>query len=125
MATPESMMSEPLPSEPDISWSWKRSELAGLSRESPGHLSWMDVSLTTALTAAASPVLERLADQIRNGPFCLLLADRECRIVRMWSGQRHLRASLEAGGITVGAGLQEAAWARKGSEPRSSSDAPS
>lgn len=92
---------------PEIAASWRRSTIAGLSRESDGRVSATDVDGSSVLMAAAAPVLGELAEKLGDGPFCLILADRDCRIVYRSSGDRRLGAALEANGITVGSGLSE------------------
>lgn len=92
---------------PEIAASWRRSTIAGLSRESDGRVSTTDVDGSSVLMAAATPVLGDLAEKLGDGPFCLILADRDCRIVYRSSGDHRLGAALEANGITVGSGLSE------------------
>ncbi|NWJ71065.1 hypothetical protein HX744_11110 [Pseudonocardia sp. ICBG1122] len=61
-------------SRPAIAASWRRSALAGLSRESSGVAEVGEVNLRTALVGAAQPVLDALADQLGDSPVSLMLA---------------------------------------------------
>lgn len=92
---------------PDIALSWRRAAIAGVDPDSVGDISIADVDRSSRLFTAAEPVLRDLAGQLEDQSLCLMLADRDCRIVYQWSGDRRLRSALESGGVTVGTGLDE------------------
>ncbi|MEU1520329.1 helix-turn-helix domain-containing protein [Streptomyces sp. NPDC005811] len=88
---------------PEIARSWWRSELSGLSPTAPNlRLEPDAVDGRSRLVAAAEPVLADLATEIGDADFCVLLADRESRIVNMPFGARQLRARLETLGVVAG-----------------------
>ncbi|WP_345411746.1 GAF domain-containing protein, partial [Pseudonocardia xishanensis] len=94
-------------SRPAIAASWRRSALAGLSRETSGLADIGEVNLTTALVRAAHPVLHALGDQLGDSPVCLMLADRDGHVVFQAAGDRRLRTALEDQAIVVGSRLGE------------------
>lgn len=88
---------------PEIAHSWWRSEMSGLSPEVPNLRMEPDaVDRRSRLVAAAEPVLTELAEQLGDADFCVLLADRESRIVDMPIGARRLRGRLEGLGVVAG-----------------------
>ncbi|MCX4703821.1 sigma-54-dependent Fis family transcriptional regulator [Streptomyces sp. NBC_01373] len=88
---------------PQIAHSWWRSEMSGLSPDAPNLRVEADaVDRRSRLTAAAEPVLAELAEQLGDADFCVLLADRESRIVDMPIGARRLRDRLEGLGAVAG-----------------------
>ncbi len=99
---------------PEIAVSWRRSEVSGLDPESGGLLTHTDVHTTSRLMVAAGPVLRDLAAQLEGTGLCFYLADRECRIVYEWIGDREIRRIMSACGITIGAGLEETAAGTNG-----------
>lgn len=77
----------------DIAMAWRRAELSGLR---PGtaldRLEQAEVDPGSRLVQAAAPVLDELAEQLAGSGYCLLLADRDARIVdRRFSGARVAR----------------------------------
>lgn len=94
---------------PEIASSWRRAELFGVDRASLGPLHTAEVDHSSRLMVAAEPVLCDLAERLAERPFALMLADRDCRIVHQWTGQRSLRTELTDNGITIGSVLDESA----------------
>jgi transcriptional regulator of acetoin/glycerol metabolism len=94
---------------PEIASSWWRSEMSGLTPAAANLRVEPDaVDRRGRLVAAAEPVLAELAEQLGDADFCVLLADRESRIVDMPVGARSLRDRLEAvGAVTGGVFLEE------------------
>ncbi|GLF95467.1 sigma-54-dependent Fis family transcriptional regulator [Streptomyces yaizuensis] len=88
---------------PEIAHSWWRSERSGLTPTAPNLRVEPDaVDRRGRLRAAAGPVLAELAGQLGDADFCVLLADRESRIVDLSCGARPLRDRLEALGVVAG-----------------------
>ncbi|MFG3207410.1 sigma-54-dependent Fis family transcriptional regulator [Streptomyces sp. NPDC048192] len=88
---------------PEIARSWWRSELSGLTPTAANLRVEPDaVHRRGRLVSAAEPVLSELAEQLGSADFCVLLADRESRIVGLPVGSRPLRARLEALGVVTG-----------------------
>ncbi|MET0189108.1 MAG: hypothetical protein ABW212_08935, partial [Pseudonocardia sediminis] len=92
---------------PEIASSWRRSQMSGMGPESGGRFTVVDVDRASRLAVAAAPVLDGLAGQLDEQSLCLMLADRDCRIVFQTSGDRRLRSALESGGVMVGSGVGE------------------
>lgn len=92
---------------PDIARSWRRAELFGVDPESGGRMSISDVDGGSRFMRAAGPVVRQLAAQLGDEPLCLMLADRNCRIVYQSSGDRRLQNALQRGGIVIGSGVDE------------------
>ncbi|MCT9081841.1 sigma-54-dependent Fis family transcriptional regulator [Streptomyces fulvoviolaceus] len=88
---------------PEIAHSWWRSEMSGLTPAAPNLRVEPDaVDRRSRLAAAAEPVVAELAEQLGDADFCVLLADRESRIVDMPVGARALRDRLEGLGTVAG-----------------------
>ncbi|GHB83235.1 sigma 54 type regulator [Streptomyces umbrinus] len=88
---------------PEIAHSWWRSEMSGLSPDTPNLRVEPDaVDRRSRLTAAAEPVLAELAEQLGDRDFCVLFTDRESRIVDMPIGAGRLRDRLEGLGVVAG-----------------------
>jgi transcriptional regulator of acetoin/glycerol metabolism len=68
---------------------WRRARLAGLAPSTAvDRLAQAEVDPRSRLVQAAAPVLDELAEQLQGSGYCLLLADRDARIVeRRWSGR--------------------------------------
>lgn len=80
----------------EIALSWKRSHQFGLPRSrAVDGLPSEDYDPSSRLLAAASPVLDELADQVAAGPLCLLLADDDGRILDRRLGTPTLERSLD------------------------------
>ncbi|MDZ7881906.1 MAG: helix-turn-helix domain-containing protein [Mycobacterium sp.] len=81
---------------PVIAHAWKRARLSGLN---PGmavrnsHV--VDVDQRSRLMQAATPVLDLMNVELRDTPFTVLLADRDCAIVARRLGQTKLGKILD------------------------------
>jgi transcriptional regulator of acetoin/glycerol metabolism len=95
------------PTRLEIARSWRRAELFGLDPATPGTPTISDVDVSSRLMVAATPVVEDLAERLVGHDFCLILADREGRVVHEWSGSRRLRTRLEVHGVAIGSELRE------------------
>jgi transcriptional regulator of acetoin/glycerol metabolism len=73
----------------EIAQSWRRSELSGLTPATPTDgLEVADIDRNSRLLRAATPVLDEVATHLAATSFCVVLADRDCRIVaRRFSGR--------------------------------------
>ncbi|MFE4670784.1 sigma-54-dependent Fis family transcriptional regulator [Streptomyces sp. NPDC056716] len=91
------------PSRSDIALSWKRSSMSGL-RPSSGvaHLPVADIDRRGRLMTAATPVLDRLAQELADTGYSLLLADRQAQLTDVRVGRSGLRARLERDGAVLG-----------------------
>ncbi|PND54400.1 transcriptional regulator [Mycobacterium sp. ENV421] len=100
-ATPPSMR-------PDIAMSWRRSTLSGVE---PSMTPRIDVTLDfnndSRLLRSAAPVLEELGREIADAGLCLLLADRDGRIVRSVIDNPVLERRIADLGIVTGARFSE------------------
>jgi transcriptional regulator of acetoin/glycerol metabolism len=80
----------------EIQQAWKRAALNGLD---PGaavaETELADVDPRSRLMLAARPVLDDFADQLAGTPYCVMLADREARIIDRRCGQVGLNALLD------------------------------
>lgn len=94
---------------PEIALSWRRSEVSGLDPETPNMRFEPDAARRrTRLLTAASPVLARLADHLSAAPYCVMLADRESRLMEDPIGSSALRGQLATvGSIAGGVFLEE------------------
>ncbi|MFI5614255.1 sigma-54-dependent Fis family transcriptional regulator [Amycolatopsis sp. NPDC051903] len=93
---------------PQIADSWRRSQLFGVAPDlDPGVVSLADVDAGSRLMVAAGPVLDRLTQQLEGTRFCVLLADRDCRLVFRWFGHRPLQLELENIGVLLGSHFAE------------------
>lgn len=73
----------------DIAMAWRRAQLAGLAPTTAvDRLTQTDVDPRSRLVQAAAPVLDELAGQLEGTGYCLILADRDARIVdRRFAGR--------------------------------------
>lgn len=93
---------------PEIALSWRRCRMSGLGPAAPDLRIEPDaVDRRSRLAAAARPVLEELAEQLGDAAFCVILADRESRIVDVPVGARGLRDRLEGLGAVAGGVFME------------------
>ncbi|MDX3228334.1 sigma-54-dependent Fis family transcriptional regulator [Streptomyces sp. ME19-01-6] len=93
---------------PEIALSWRRCRMSGLGPAAPDLRVEPDaVDRRSRLVAAAQPVLAELAGQLGDAAFCVMLADRESRIVDMPDGARRLRDRLAALGVVTGGVFME------------------
>jgi transcriptional regulator of acetoin/glycerol metabolism len=81
---------------PEIELAWRRAALAGLDPgQEVGGSVLSDVDRRSRLAIAAEPVLDRMARDLADTRFSVLLADDTSVIVDRRIGQRSLRAALE------------------------------
>lgn len=100
-ATPPSMR-------PDIVMSWRRSTLCGVEPGKTPEIDWTpDFDNDSRLLRSAMPVLEELGHEIAGAGLCLLLADRDGRIVRSVVDSSVLARRIEHLGIVTGARFNE------------------
>ncbi|MER6077389.1 helix-turn-helix domain-containing protein [Streptomyces sp. NPDC001833] len=95
---------------PEIALSWHRSAMSGLTTSTPDIPVHPDAAdRRSRLVVAAEPVLAEIADQLGDmAAFCVLLADRDARIVNVPVGAGSLRRRLEGlGGVPGGLFLEE------------------
>ncbi|MGW1024266.1 hypothetical protein ACWD4J_11210 [Streptomyces sp. NPDC002577] len=94
---------------PEIALSWRRSAMSGLTTSAsdiPVHPEAAD--RRSRLVVDAEPVLAEVAEQLGDMGFCVLLADRDARIVNVPVGAGTLRKRLEGlGGVPGGVFLEE------------------
>ncbi|MGW6378950.1 sigma-54-dependent Fis family transcriptional regulator [Rhodococcus sp. NPDC055112] len=93
---------------PEIALSWKRSALSGVG---PGDGfdadPATDLDLSSRLLRAARPILDEVAIQIAGTGLCLLLADRDCRIVARVFDNHQVERHLEKLGAVIGSRFGE------------------
>jgi transcriptional regulator of acetoin/glycerol metabolism len=93
---------------PDIVHSWRRSTLSGVEpRTKPQIDPTLDFDNDSRLLRSAIPVLEELGQEIAEAKLCVLLADREGRIVRSVIDDASLARRIENLGIVPGARFDE------------------
>ncbi|MER5435878.1 helix-turn-helix domain-containing protein [Streptomyces sp. NPDC002588] len=94
---------------PEIALSWRRSAMSGLTTSTPDIPVDPDAAdRRSRLVMAAEPVLAEVAEQLGDMDFCVLLADRDARIVNVPVGAGTLRRRLEGlGGVPGGLFLEE------------------
>jgi sigma-54 dependent transcriptional regulator, acetoin dehydrogenase operon transcriptional activator AcoR len=102
------------PARVEIARSWRRAELFGVDPAAPGTPTITDVDRSSRLMLAAGPVVDELALRLDGHGFCLILADREGRVVHQWSGDPRLRTALESHGVAIGSELREDAAGTNG-----------
>lgn len=93
-----------------IALSWQRSASSGLE---PAHSleqsSLRDVDRRSRLLAAANPILDRMESVLDGSGYCVLLADRDARLVDLRFGTRELRKHVFGVGAVVGRSFTEEA----------------
>ncbi|MBP1162700.1 transcriptional regulator of acetoin/glycerol metabolism [Rhodococcus sp. PvR044] len=96
------------PVRPEIALSWKRSALSGVG---PGDGfdadPATDLDLSSRLLRAARPILDEVAIQIAGTGLCLLLADRDCRIVARVFDNHQVERKMEKLGAVIGSRFGE------------------
>ena len=79
-----------------IADSWRRSQLSGLSPSSTVDALKVDEYDTASrLLRAADPVLNKMAEALDGWDYCVMLADRDARIVATRWGRAHFRRVFE------------------------------
>ncbi|AYJ47054.1 sigma-54-dependent Fis family transcriptional regulator [Rhodococcus sp. P1Y] len=93
-----------------IALSWQRSASSGLE---PAHSleqsSLRDVDRRSRLLAAANPILDRMESVLDGSGYCVMLADRDARLVDLRFGTRELRDKVFGVGAVVGRSFTEEA----------------
>ncbi|OZC52997.1 transcriptional regulator [Rhodococcus sp. RS1C4] len=93
-----------------IALSWQRSASSGLE---PAHSleqsALRDVDRRSRLLAAADPILDRMESMLDGSGYCVLLADRDARLVDLRFGTRTLRDVVFGVGAVVGRSFTEEA----------------
>lgn len=93
-----------------IALSWQRSASSGLE---PAHSleqsAIRDVDRRSRLLAAADPILDRMESMLDGSGYCVLLADRDARLVDLRFGTRTLRDVVFGVGAVVGRSFTEEA----------------
>lgn len=93
-----------------IAMSWQRSASSGLEpAHSLEHSSLRDVDRRSRLLAAADPILDRMESMLEGSGYCVLLADRDARLVDLRFGTRELRDIVFGVGAVVGRSFTEEA----------------
>ncbi|BBG02639.1 MULTISPECIES: sigma-54-dependent Fis family transcriptional regulator [Pseudonocardia] len=95
------------PARDDIAASWHRARIAGVDPAVVDVRPTVGVDRSSRLQAAAEPVLRALIADLADEPFSVQLADENCHIVQIWSGNRLLDTRFEEFGLVVGARLDE------------------
>jgi sigma-54 dependent transcriptional regulator, acetoin dehydrogenase operon transcriptional activator AcoR len=92
---------QPLPAV--IANSWRRAELYGLNpSKTVDRLTMAEVDRDSRLMRSAKPVLDELAEQMVDTGYCVVLADRDARIVSRRFGTRSVERRVDRVGIDVG-----------------------
>lgn len=91
-----------------IAQSWHRVQRSGLAADATlGQAPTTAVDATSPLMLAAAPVLEQLEHRLGDTRYSLLLADRDCRIVRRWCDDRRAESLFDDLGARTGASFRE------------------
>lgn len=92
----------------EIALSWRRSTLSGLSPEHTlDAVGVEDVDRHSRLLDAASPVLDRIARDLDGTGYCVLLADRDARLIDMRFGQPRIESLMAHDGAQRGRRFSE------------------
>lgn len=93
---------------PEITESWHRSRIAGLSPDTGlDRLAIQPFESSSPLLIAAAPVLDALARDAAGLNYSLLLGDAESRIIARWCDQRTIDRELELAGVVTGSRWKE------------------
>lgn len=89
------------PQRPVIEQSWRRAAMSGLDPGAPvDSFTIEDVDRHSRLMVAAEPILDRVAEELRDTGFSVILADRHARLVDIRCGVPALYHTLEQlGGV--------------------------
>ncbi|MET8427647.1 helix-turn-helix domain-containing protein [Nocardia sp. NPDC004860] len=87
----------------EIALSWRRSILAGLRPDDPfDEDSIAEADRRSHLFEAATPILDRMQSDFAETRYCVMLADRDARLIDMRVGQRRIRDRIEEDGAVQG-----------------------
>jgi transcriptional regulator of acetoin/glycerol metabolism len=93
---------------PEIAMSWKRARLSGLAPDIDiDSLVPTNFDPGSPLMAAARPVLDDIEARLEGTSYCILFADRDCRLVHRWFDDRRIERILEGVGARTGATFLE------------------
>ncbi|MCJ0903980.1 helix-turn-helix domain-containing protein [Rhodococcus sp. ARC_M6] len=95
------------PVRPEIALSWKRSRLSGVDPSAAIAVDAADQDSESRLLRAATPVLDEVSQQIAGTGFCVLLADRECRVVASVYSNSSVQRTIEELGVVNGSRFGE------------------
>jgi transcriptional regulator of acetoin/glycerol metabolism len=95
---------EPDPAEirADIASSWRRCQLIGMEPTADEVPYNPEFDRPNRLLRAATPVLDRLAEQLLGGPATIILADSEAQIIDRRAGGRELSNALDRASVAPG-----------------------
>ncbi|MCZ4077870.1 transcriptional regulator [Rhodococcus sp. H36-A4] len=86
-----------------IAQSWNRARLSGLDpSDTLENFSVSEVDRRSRLLSAADPVLDRMDSVLRGSRYCVILADREAKLVDIRFGTDAVRTLVESTGTVVG-----------------------
>ncbi|MEU2007194.1 sigma-54-dependent Fis family transcriptional regulator [Rhodococcus sp. NPDC019627] len=87
----------------EIALSWRRSMLSGLRPDDPfDSASIEETDRRSRLFDAATPILDRMQDDLAETRYCVLLADRDARLIDLRVGQRRIQDQIEEDGAIRG-----------------------
>ncbi len=86
----------------EIMSSWQRCKLVGVRPTSEEVPYQAEFERPNRLLRAAGPVIDRLAEQLEDGPVSILLADSEAQIVERRAGRRELADALDKALVSPG-----------------------
>lgn len=86
----------------EIQTSWQRCRLVGVRPTGDEVPFRPELERPGRLARAAGPVLDRLAEQIEDGPVSILLADSEAQIIDRRTGHRELTDALDRALVSPG-----------------------
>lgn len=85
-----------------IAVAWRRAELAGLDPLLRRSAAASPVKATSRLLTAAAPVLDRMASILTGTDVCIILADRDVRLVDVRPGTASIRDAVGENGAVLG-----------------------
>ena len=80
---------------PEIGLAWRRAELFGLDPGMDVRAAAADFDQHTRLSVAASPVLDKMVDELADTRFAILLADRTSRIIDRRASSAAVECALD------------------------------
>lgn len=92
---------------PHISGSWHRARLAGLTPSGPLTIHVSDVERESPLLRASGTVLDELTADLRGTGMSMLLADKDCRLVRRWCADSSVEAAFDSLNLVDGVSVLE------------------
>lgn len=87
----------------EIALSWRRSMLSGLRPDDTFDSALIEeTDRRSRLFDAATPILDRMQDDLADTRYCVLLADRDARLIDLRVGQRRIQDRIEEDGAIRG-----------------------